>query len=185
MRLFVAINLPAEEKQRLSTILEELRKHDVPVRWVDADSLHITLKFLGEVPEPNAAEVGSAMREAAANRSCFQLRIADFGAFPSMSRPRVFWLGVEAPPQLAELQARVESRIAPLGFPSEKRLFSPHLTLGRVRNNAHIEPADADRFAGQVVYNAVVPVDSIELMRSHLSPRGARYEVLESVRLSK
>jgi 2'-5' RNA ligase len=185
VRLFIAINLPATEKQRLSDILAPLRAYDAPVRWVDPDSLHVTLKFLGEVADNDVPSVEAAMLQAADRSQRFKMRLGGFGAFPSMSGARVFWLGVDASPLLFELQANVEESCAPLGFLPEKRAFSPHLTLGRVRKNSHVGRGDADRFAAEAVYNAVVAVDSLELMRSHLSPRGARYEVLESARLLK
>lgn len=177
MRLFVALNLPEAEKQRLSDILETLRASPLPVRWVQPDSLHLTLKFLGEVPESNVDDVGAAVQRAARELQPFDLVLEGFGMFPSRTRPRVFWVGVEPHPQLLRMQAKLEDEIEPLGYPREKRRYSPHLTLGRAKNEAgRLDLTEVDRIGAAVVYKAVIRVGSIDLMRSHLSPKGARYE---------
>lgn len=186
MRLFVAVNLPETEKARLGEILDELRNTPAPIRWVNSDSLHLTLKFLGEVPEARVAELTSANERVADRFAPFDVEIGGFGVFPSRTRARVFWIGVQAPPALLELQALVERNIAPLGFPTEKRVYSPHLTIGRAKNDAgKIDPAAVDRIAARAVYKATVTVESIDLMRSHLSPRGARYERIHQAALGR
>lgn len=183
MRLFVAVNLPSQEKLRLAALLEPLRVAAPDVRWVDAESLHITLKFLGEVADANLAAVRAALRQAALGIAPFDMEVGGFGTFPSATRARVFWIGVQAPAALYELQQHVEQQIAPLGFPTEKRQFQAHLTLGRARGTTMLERAAVDRIAARVVYKVTVRIDSVDLMRSHLSPRGARYELIEAARL--
>ena len=183
MRLFVAVNLPSDERRRLGEIVDELRGHDLPIRWVAADSLHITLKFLGDVAESARDNVIAGLDNAAATVRPFAVDIGGFGAFPSLNRARVFWIGVQAPAEMTKLQGAVQAEIEPLGFPREKRAFSPHLTLGRVKGEAKVARAEVDRIAHDVVYNASVEITSVELMRSHLSPRGARYDVLHSAKL--
>jgi RNA 2',3'-cyclic 3'-phosphodiesterase len=183
VRLFVAVNLPAFEKSRLGSILEDLRTLDLPVRWVNQESLHITLKFLGEVKEPMDQTIRQALDVATAGLQSFQLAIGGFGVFPSATRGRVFWIGVAPTSDLDVLQERVEAELAPLGYDREKRPFSPHITLGRAKGKTTIARADVDRIAAKVGYNANVPASSADLMRSHLSPRGARYELLHSAEL--
>lgn len=186
MRLFVAVNLPDTDKARLGEILDELRASSAPVRWVNSDSLHITLKFLGDVAEARVPELTVANARVADRFAPFDLEIGGFGVFPSRTRARVFWIGVQAPPVLLEMQDLVERNIAPLGFPTEKRVFSPHLTIGRAKSDAgKIDPAAVDRIAARVVYKASVTVESIDLMRSHLSPRGARYERIHKAALGR
>lgn len=177
MRLFVALNLPDAEKQRLSVILDTLRASPLPVRWVQPESLHLTLKFLGEVPDSKVDGIGAAIERAAHEIERFDLELAGFGTFPSRTRPRVFWIGVEPHPELLRMQANVEDEIESLGYPREKRSFSPHLTLGRAKNEgARLDLVEVDRIAAAVVYKTVIRVGAIDLMRSHLSPKGARYE---------
>lgn len=184
MRLFVAVNVPDDEKSRLGAVLDTLRASDLPFRWVNAESLHITLKFLGQTAGDQVDVVTAALRRAARGVASFDIRLGGFGAFPSVARARVLWLGVDAPPALAELQDRVENEIEPLGFPREKRSFSPHLTLGRLKPQAeHVDAAGMDRMTGRIGYKAQFTAVSVDLMRSHLSPRGARYETVERVLL--
>jgi 2'-5' RNA ligase len=186
VRLFIAVNLPEHEKARLAEILDVLRTTALPVRWVQRESLHITLKFLGEVPERQVAEIAAANERVADRCAPFELEVGGFGTFPSRTRPRVFWIGVATPPQLVELQELVEENIEPLGYPREKRAFHPHLTLGRVKSDAgKLDSAAVDRILSSLVYKAVVRVDSIDLMRSHLSPRGARYERIHAANLGR
>lgn len=181
MRLFVAVNLPSAEKKRLALLLDTLQKSEASVRWLDAESLHITMKFLGDVAD--AASLNDALDRAAASVPPFDLEIAGFGAFPSPSRPRIFWLGVQAPPQLLELQRNIEAELEKLGYAREDRPFSPHITMGRARNGQRVERAAMDRMTSQVEYKTVLAVRSVDLMRSHLGQSGARYELLHAAPL--
>lgn len=184
MRLFVAVNLPSHEKDRLAAMLENLRTLTVPVRWVEPDSLHVTLKFLGEVAEARVEEIEDGVANAAQAVRPFELQIGGFGVFPSPNRARVFWIGLEASPGLKKLQQRVEEEISPLGFPTEKREFQPHLTLGRAKGESKVGREDVERVGALVGYNATVEITSADLMRSHLSPRGAHYERIYSAKLN-
>ncbi len=185
MRLFVAINLPLEERDRLQRAAGVLRAAHLPVRWVQADALHLTLKFLGEVPEERAGEIESALDAAAAGYAPFELELRGLGGFPNLANPRVVWVGVHAPPELARLAAAVEEAMADLGFPREGRAFTPHLTLGRAERDARAgQFRELGRLAAAFDFAAQVPARSVDLMRSHLSPRGARYERLHAAPLA-
>lgn len=177
MRLFFAVNLPADERDRLYGAVAPLRAAGLPVRWVPPENLHVTLWFLGTVPQPRVAAVREAGARAAAGVGAFDLRLEGVGAFPNARRPRVIWIGVADAEPLRRLHAALGRALAPLGFAPEDRPFQPHVTLGRVRDNAR--PADLARFgelAGAVAYAGAFPVHSLDLMRSELSPQGARYE---------
>jgi len=178
VRLFAAVNLPDRDKAQLAQILDELRNESADVRWVSADSLHLTLKFLGEVADGDVDSVRTALARAAGTIPVFQMTVRGFGTFPAKTRARVFWIGVEGPAELYQLRESVEREIAPLGFPTEKRSFQAHITLGRVRANGRVDSTTVDRMARHVGYNAVTTVRSADLMRSYLSPHGARYELL-------
>ncbi|HEY0672387.1 MAG TPA: RNA 2',3'-cyclic phosphodiesterase [Longimicrobiales bacterium] len=184
MRLFVAIDLPALEKQRLAGELERLAAYALPIRWLDPDSLHITVKFLGEVADSQRPGIARALRTAASAHQPFDLGLQGLGAFPSLSRPNVFWLGAQGGPALLGLQQSVETTLAELGFAPEDRVYRPHITVGKTKARETIRNRTLmDRMAGEFKYKATVRVETVELMRSFTDPRGARYEVLESVEL--
>jgi RNA 2',3'-cyclic 3'-phosphodiesterase len=185
MRLFIAINLPDKEKQRLSETLAAIaERHPLPVRWVAADSLHITLKFLGEAAESMVPQLEQALRDASDDFHQFDVTISGFGAFPSSSRPNILWVGVTAPVELFNLQQRIEAAVAPLGFEAESRAYTPHITVGRAEKNARIrDRARMDRIVSEFDYKKVERVRSVDLMRSFTGPRGARYELMRKVDL--
>lgn len=175
MRLFVAVAVPAEEKERIAAATAALRAAELPVRWVEPGAFHLTLKFLGEVRETQVAEVQDAVADVARRHRPFPLELRGAGVFPNVRRPNVWWLGVAPSAALHALQQDVEETIAPLGFPTEARAFSPHLTLGRTRRDAPVI-RDAQRLLDTVQHHCTFTIGTLDLMRSHLSPRGARYE---------
>ncbi len=184
MRLFLAINLPAPERDRIQRAIGPLRLAHLPVRWVSTDALHLTLKFLGEVSEERADAVVRAADGVARQYAPFHLELRGLGAFPNLRNPRVVWVAVHAPPELERLAADLDAATAALGFPREARPFSPHLTLGRADRDARAgEFRRLGELAADFDYAGSVGVGSIDLMRSFLSPRGARYECLHAAPL--
>jgi RNA 2',3'-cyclic 3'-phosphodiesterase len=153
------------------------------VAWVADANLHVTLKFLGQVDPARIPEIADAIGKAASRTPAFELDVRGLGAFPSTSRPRVIWAGLEAPRALAALAGDVDTALAALGLPRESRPFAAHVTLGRVREPgrhtglavALARPADVGRVA----------VSRLSLMRSELSPRGASYTELTSITLGR
>lgn len=149
------------------------------VAWVGADHLHVTLKFLGATDEDRLPAVREALARAAGTASAFTLALRGLGAFPTPSRPRVIWAGAaEGAGALAALAGTVDRELVALGVPPETRPFASHVTLGRVR-----EPRRAPRLAEALATAServfgTVTVDRLTLMRSDLSPRGARYTEL-------
>lgn len=181
MRLFVALNFPAPVRERVWRAASPLREANLPVRWVGADRLHLTLQFLGRVEEHRLADLEAALRAVGAEAEPFELRLDGVGAFPSLARPRVVWLGVEAPPALGRLQAEVVRETAGLGFQPEERPFHSHITLGRTRRGAnHDRFRGLEEIAGRVELDARCRSESLELMESVLAPQGARYSVVSS-----
>jgi len=190
IRSFIAIELPHEVKRELTQLSRELGKAKYPfVKWVDTENIHLTLKFLGNIPPGQVAEIAKAMEQAVQGKSPFQLEISRLGAFPNVNQPRVIWIGVGGETNsLLELQRDIDSRLVPLGFPPEKQPFVPHLTIARVRENASPEDRKAlgrllasRRFDSQ----GRIAVDSIKLMRSQLTPEGPVYSLLSVVALAK
>jgi len=190
IRAFIAIELPEAILAELDNIEARLKPqmpHDA-IRWVKADSIHLTLKFLGQVPSDQLDLITSSLRGAVAAHAPFMLEIKDAGCFPSIHRPRVVWVGVEENEhRLHALQRAVENAIAPLGYPTEIRDFTPHLTLGRLARD--VRPADQKRI-GDVVQTAGVgslgrwEVRQVALIKSDLKPSGAEYTVLTQAPLA-
>lgn len=184
MRVFVAINLNQQERAGLEAAARRLVESRYPVRWVPAQNVHLTLKFLGEVGEDRLPELFAAVDGAAAGRGAFDMAAIGFGAFPSLRRPQVVWAGLEVNPPLTDLQKRLETALEALGYPRERRRFHPHLTLGRTRKQ--VRPNDFKGFedlVGQLVYEDVLHAAAVDVMKSDLKPSGAVYCVIHSVSL--
>lgn len=184
MRLFVALNLPAEERDRLYEAAAPLRATEFPFRWVAPAAIHLTLKFLGEVHREAIDRVRGVVRAVAAKAAPFEVSLGGFGAFPTLRRPRVLWAGVEPTPQLRSLKHDLEWELARLGFEREVRAFHPHLTLGREMTRAQV--SDFRAFESTVAglhYEGLLEVRTVEVMRTILSPKGARYEPIHGLRL--
>ncbi len=184
MRVFVAINLSQQEKGRLEAVARPLWESRFPVRWVPAQNVHLTLKFLGEVEEDRLPDLFAAVGGTAVGIRAFDMAVNGFGAFPSLRRPQVVWAGIEVNPPLSELQERVEAALEALGYERERRRFHPHLTLGRARKHARPnEFKGFDELVGQLVYEDVFHVAAVDVMQSQLKPSGAVYSVIHSVPL--
>lgn len=197
IRAFIAIELPDELRQALDAVTHKLQEQCVlaggetarkAVRWVPANNIHLTLKFLGEVSDANVQILARKMQAATARHAPFAIKIAGLGAFPNVRRPRVIWVGSEAPPNLASLQRAIEAETLSLGYPVEERPFSAHLTLGRISQSA--TPAEASALAHaltevQVGSLGCLLVDKVHLFQSDLRPSGAIYTSLYTIPLVK
>ena len=146
MRLFIALNLPKKERQRIHRAARPLREGDLPVRWIDLDNIHLTLKFLGQVRPDRVPQVEEVIGRVASATKSFKVDFGGFGAFPTIRKPRVVWLGVDPSAELRCLKQDLEWALADLGFEAETRAFHPHLTLGRADPNdgAGAFPAGVD-----------------------------------------
>ena len=189
IRAFIAIELPTELRLALSQLQAQLKSsRQSSVKWVDADSVHLTLKFLGNIASDSINEITRAMEEAAQGVPPFYLEVKGLGAFPNLKRVQVAWVGIGGEvDKLSQLQQRIESNLAPLGFTPESRAFTAHLTLGRARNQASLN--DRQRL-GQLIAETkfeagAIKVDTINLMRSQLTREGAIYSQIGSVKLKE
>jgi 2'-5' RNA ligase len=129
MRLFIALDLDDAIRGRIARFLDGVRGFAPDARWARPESLHVTLKFIGERPEEDVERIKRAMKTIGAD--AFEMRFRGYGFFPSARAPRVFWAGIEAGPSLSFLAAMVDEKLAPLGIPKEEHAFNPHLTLAR------------------------------------------------------
>ena len=180
IRAFIAVDLSAEIRQGLGDVMASLvRQLDgVPIRWVPAGNIHLTLKFLGDVSISNLEMLTKILQAEVAGHHPFEISVGGSGAYPSTRRPRVVWVGLEAPPELAAVQAGIENAMARLGYAREERPFSPHLTLGRVSRGAN--PPDLQQIGKvlethKVGFLGAACVREVCLYRSDLKPSGAVY----------
>jgi RNA 2',3'-cyclic 3'-phosphodiesterase len=182
-RLFVALEPTDAVRRRLGAIAQDLRRTAGraadDVRWVQPENVHLTLQFLGAVPDARVGDVAEAVRGAAAGSRALSLEVKGAGGFPNARRPRVVWVGLAGDVEpLAALVADLGRRLAPLGFPPEDRSYAPHLTLGRARDGRGA-PGLAGALAQAAQAEGVTwRAAELVLFESHLSPRGPRYEAI-------
>ena len=188
VRVFVAVGISAEAREQLIVAMERIRR-DVPqgIQWANPDGMHLTLKFLGNIPASAVGPLLECLGPVGAKTSPFPLQLAGLGMFPNRRKPRVLWVGVGGGlDALTRLQQAAEGAINGLGYPPEQRPFRPHITLGRPRRS--VSGAQLARI-GSVVSALAPPhpvgwrTESVDVMRSELHPSGARYTVLGSMPL--
>lgn len=187
LRAFIAIDLPPEIKQAISTATASLQKEaGRAVRWVAAENLHLTLKFLGEISAANLELLTQALRTEAGQHQPFQISVARLGYFPNARSPRVIWVGLDIPPELIRLQRQVEASTSRLGYTSEEKAFAPHLTIGRVREQA--SPAELQKLRAALEKTTLgslgtFTASAVHLFKSDLKPTGPVYTCLASALL--
>lgn len=189
LRTFIAVELSEEVKAQLRGLQGHLREQVSPqsVRWVRPEIIHLTLKFLGDTPMAKVEEVKAALSLAAAAARPFRFTVGGIGCFPNSRRPRVIWVGLqEHTGALLQLRDLIEDHAAPLGFPTERRRFHPHLTLGRVHRRATKSEV---REIGQVVATSAIgtvcdmAAASVSYFKSDLRPSGAVHTTMFEVGL--
>jgi 2'-5' RNA ligase len=183
MRLFLAINLPAEMRRAISDATAALRAAAPDVRWMHESKLHLTMKFLGEHDDSRLEELSSVVRRVTAKHATCDVTVTGIGAFPNSRRPRVLWIGVDRSPRLELLAHDLEVAFQAIGFESEGRAFRPHITIGRIREQPTIDAARALARTGKAVdFEETLSIDSVDLM--HSVPGGQRYDLISSAPLS-
>jgi 2'-5' RNA ligase len=191
-RLFLAVPVPEEVRELVDSLTAELAAREWPIRWVAAGGAHLTLHFLGDTPPERAELLRIALPSVVAQHQHFTLRTTGLGVFPNQRRPRVLWIGLHGPAhRLQTLQASLGIALRELEFPTDEGEFQPHITIGRVRNRD--TPAMPLRSLPEQIRHLLarrgidapeapaprpLPVDTVELVRSHLSHAGATYETI-------
>ena len=194
MRLFLALDIPAAIRDRISLFIEGVAGFAPHARWMKPESLHITLKFIGEQPEAALEPIKQSLSTIRASTT--EIHFHNYGFFPTAKSPRVFWIGVEAGPQLAALAATIEETLSSLGIPKELRPFSPHLTLARAADASgsprraktdapnlafhHLQEKLAARPAPE--FGTMTPREFF-LYQSQLLPKGSKYTKLAAFAL--
>ena len=186
-RTFVALPLSRAVKQLAAHWMQRLNESAQNVKWVAVDNLHLTLKFLGEVPTVELAEICQRVTSAVSAWPPLEIECDHLGAFPSSSRPRTLWLGVGAgAEQVSQLQEAVEQSLQPLGFRRERRQYHPHITLGRLRSSVASSPdlpglLDAAEFGSPVG----CLVEEVLVVASQMTREGPDYQRIATISLEK
>ena len=184
IRVFVCIEVPAPIQQRIGGLQAQLRATGVQISWTKASNIHLTIKFLGDVATSRIPAITEGINKAASVIGSFKIEVAGTGCFPSERNPRVLWVGIrEVPDALKQLHSSIENELASRGFAREPKKFSPHLTIGRVRN-----PQGASGLAQELIATGFEAeefnVSAVTLMQSKLNPAGSIYTPISHVHLS-
>ncbi len=187
MRTFIAIELPPEIREGLYRLMEELQREGIQGRWVPPENLHLTLRFLGNIEEDRIEGIIGTMKGAAETASAFPISLKGLGAFPSLSRPRVLWVGVEkGRKELSHLQRNLEKRLISQGLPPEDKSFKPHLTLARFKfpkEEIKRKVLQACQRRKGLVWGETIATH-LTLFESILSPQGAKYKKIHQTPLT-
>jgi 2'-5' RNA ligase len=184
IRAFIAITPPPTLQQTMAEVRQVFQGFALRWRWVTPDHIHLTLRFLGNMPDESVPPLLQAIEQAAQGQTAFPLRARALGCFPHPARPRVLWVGLDDPKQaLGRLNERLMAALTPLGFPPEDRPFRPHLTLARVQNRmSSSQPLSVlqtyqNRDFGEFL------VTQLHIVQSQLQRGGALHTILRSVTL--
>jgi 2'-5' RNA ligase len=182
MRLFVAIEIAPEIRDRIMEFVSGIKPQLANARWSRPEGLHITLKFLGNVADEKRSKIESNLGDVTATK--FWLSLGDVGVFPNPKSPRALWVGLKAPPDLAQLAEQVDVSMEPLGFEREKRAFTPHVTLARFNDRGKKANVNSALSSVPKAGFGTMTATEFHLYESRLSPQGSRYSKLASFPLN-
>lgn len=178
IRTFIAIEIPSDIKEEIARFQEETASAGFQVRWVKSQNIHVTLKFIGEIPETLVHQVIKDVFEEPSLGEKFQITIGGTGVFPNIRKPRILWVGITSGEnEITQLTNRLEERLALLNIPKEKRPFHPHLTLGRFKKSHRINNL-GNFISSDILCAGSFTVNAVKLMKSVLKPSGAEYSDL-------
>ncbi len=172
MRLFIAALMPDYIQYKLANYIHSLRNNIDGVKWERSQKLHVTLKFLGDVKEPDLNEISNLVEKVVEPYSPFKMSISDFGSFPSLQNPRVLYVGLSKNKELSKFQNKLDDGLSQIGFEKEERKFVPHITIGRVKQRMSIK--DVPRIS-----KAAFDINQIGIIKSELKPEGSLYTPLK------
>lgn len=179
LRLFIAVEISAQQKQELAKLQENITHYLDGVRWVDPDVMHLTLKFIGDTEESRIGQIREAMELSLEQLKPFLLTFGGSGVFPNSKKARVLWVGLkEGEKEIKQLADNLEERLSFYGFQKEKRPFHPHLTIGRLRNPPPQGTISKYLESESSFISSPVEVKDAVLFQSKLLPQGAKYSIL-------
>jgi 2'-5' RNA ligase len=184
MRSFIAIDIPAYIKSSIDGVIRSVSGSARGVRWVSTENIHLTLKFLGDVRDDLIPEIEKRLKMIGRRFQCFSIGIRGAGAFPNFKNPNVLWLGIEASDWLESLFREIDAALAEIGFEKDSRKFSPHLTIGRVKDRRDVAPVARELSTYKDVFFGTIEVREILLMKSVLKPSGAEYSKTAVIELT-
>lgn len=183
MRCFIAVRISNDQRDRIASLIDDFRHEDVRVKWVKPQNLHVTLKFLGEVDEKNLPNMFDALEKSLTSYKEFDFSMKGLGCFPNRRRPRVFWVGIEEGIEPLRILAReIDRTMTDFGFKPEKRGFSAHLTIGRVKDDRGIEVL-TNRFDDVKFETDSCTIDEIIFYQSILKREGPTYIPQKRIKL--
>lgn len=186
IRSFIAIEISDDVRRALDNFIRELKSGGNNVKWVRVEGIHLTLKFLGNIPGSMISEIKDAMERAIDKEEPFDIQVEGSGAFPNLRKPRVFWAGIkEETGRLADLAQRLQDELKSLGFEPENRAFRPHLTVGRVRQGEKAAGAAGKISEMKDKSFGTFRADKLILFKSDLKPGGAVYTRMEEIPFNK
>lgn len=184
MRLFYALSVPSQFKEQL---IKETRSfwrdgESKDISWVKPEQVHVTLRFIGECSSNNLAQLKKAGEVAASFFNSFTLSTVSFGVFPAISRPKILWIGFIHSDTMQELALRLEEELVTIGFPKENKPFTPHLTVGRIKqgySSSRIIRNSVEHILSMKPLELIIPVEEFHLIESTLTPKGAVYSLIK------
>lgn len=190
IRVFIAFDFSEDIYSALDRITIDLKKQleGLPIRWVPIHNIHLTIKFLGNIPSNELDKLNNLLFEISNTIPSFKISLFGSGTFPSYQRPRVIWIGLKSPPALEEFQRQLEERTSSQGFQAEKRKFSPHITIGRVAKNApKMEITEIGRRLENFKIGLIGTdcLSQVHIYQSDLKPDGPVYKKLYTASLFK
>lgn len=185
LRLFIAIDVPDEIREMISQFQKKLRSQDADIKWVKPSAIHITLKFLGNTAPSMVEPAGELIRQNLQQTSSFPVELKGTGTFPNDKKPRVLWIGIQqGADNLSQMAGGINHTLESIGFDREKRAYSPHLTIGRVRSQKNIRSA-VGAMHSMTFKGGIFTADEVLVMKSDLQPGGAVYTPLKRIKLKE
>ncbi|MEO0089463.1 MAG: RNA 2',3'-cyclic phosphodiesterase [candidate division WOR-3 bacterium] len=176
IRSFIALEIPEEIKNEVYQHIENFKKDNLPVKWVEKENLHITLVFLGEQDLNFINRVKEILKNLSSNFKPFYINLTNFGFFPNAKKPRVFWVGINKNKEIiTQMVEKLNNELKKIGFKPEEREFSPHLTIGRFK-----AVFNAEKYLTLKYKSKDFLIDKITLFKSTLTSTGPIYEVIEN-----
>jgi len=190
LRTFIAVDFPIEIKEKIIEITAYFQSKLPPaqIKWVEPDHMHLTLKFMGETPHDKLVQIKQSIHQVISVFPSFEIEIKALGMYPNNQRPRVIWLGINAENYLILLHNQLDQALKGEGIKSDRRPFSPHLTIGRVRRNADQESIiQIGKILSQFKIASLgrIKIDEILYYQSVLTPQGPIYTILQSTPLNQ
>jgi RNA 2',3'-cyclic 3'-phosphodiesterase len=183
MRSFIAIDLPEDIKEAINGLISKVSPGSSGIKWVTANNIHLTLKFLGEVKEELVPEIRKRLEDIGKLHRSFTIKIKGAGGFPNLKRPHVLWIGIEPSEGLQSLYRIIESQMSELGFERDPRSFSPHLTIGRVKDTGNMDSVAKGLSTYKDTFFGTIEVAEIRLKKSLLRQSGAEYSDVAVIKL--